>query len=60
MKIFVTLSALIKKQVLDDVLKAIQQINFKENEDRPGNTKIFFIIEEVRETNLYFLQETVR
>ena len=53
-------SNLRKQQVLYAVSKAIQQINFTENLDRPGNTEMFFIIEEVRETILYFSHGTVR
>ena len=39
-----------KQQALDADPKAIQQINFTENSDRANNTRIFFILEEVRET----------
>ena len=39
-----------KQQVLDADPKAIQQINFPENLDRGGNTIMFFIIEEAKET----------
>ena len=53
-------SNLRKQQVLYAVSKAIQQINFTENLDRPGNTEMFFIIEEVRETILYFSHGNVR
>ena len=51
---------LIKRQVLDADLKRIQQINFTGKVDRPGNTIMFFIIEEAQETILNFLQGTVR
>ena len=37
-----------KQQVLDADAKAIQQINFKANLDRAGNTRIYFIVEEVK------------
>ena len=53
-----------KKQELDPDTKAIQQITFtgnlKRGEDINGNTIMFFIIEETKETILDFSQETVR
>ena len=49
-----------KQKVLDADLKAIQQINFTANIDRDGNTKVFFILEEAKETILDFSQETVK
>ena len=49
-----------KQQALDADPKEIQQINFTANLDRDGNTTIFFIIEEARETILDFLQGTVK
>ena len=48
-----------KQQVLDTDSKAIQQINFKANLDRAGNTRICFILEEAKETVLDFSQRTV-
>ena len=39
-----------KQQVLDADPRAIQQINFAANLDRAGNTTMFFIIEEAKET----------
>ena len=51
---------LTKQQALDVDPKAIQQINFTANLDRTGDTRIFFIIEEAKETVLDFLQGTVR
>ena len=39
-----------KQQALDANLKAIQQINFTANLDRAGNTRIYFILEEGKET----------
>ena len=45
---------------LDADLRAIQQINFTANLDRAGNTTIFFIIEEAKETVLEFSQGTVK
>ena len=49
-----------KQQALDADPRAIQQINFTGNLDRDGNTRIFFILEEKKETVLDFLQETIR
>ena len=45
-----------KQQALDADPKAIQQINFTANLDRAGNTRIYFIVEEARETVLDFSQ----
>ena len=45
---------LIKQQALDADPRAIQQINFTANLDRDGNTTMFFIIEEAKETVLDF------
>ena len=49
-----------KQQALDADPRAIQQINFTANLDRAGNTRIYFILEEAKETVLNFSQETVR
>ena len=49
-----------KQQTLDADPRAIQQINFTANLDRAGNTTMFFIIEEAKETVLDFLQGTVK
>ena len=49
-----------KQQALDADPRAIQQINFTANLDRAGNTTMFFIIEEAKETVLDFSQETVK
>ena len=49
-----------KQQALDSDPKAIQQINFTANLDKPGNTTMFFIIEEAKETVLEFSQGTVK
>ena len=49
-----------KQQVLDADPKAIQQINFTANLDRAGNTRIYFILEEAKETVLDFSQGTVK
>ena len=45
-----------KQQALDADPKAIQQINFTANLDRARNTRIYFIVEEVKETVLDFSQ----
>ena len=49
-----------KQQALDADPRAIQQINFTANLDRNGNTAMFFIIEEAKETVLKFSQGTVK
>ena len=49
-----------KQQALDADPRAIQQINFTANLDRAGNTTMFFIIEEAKETVLNFSQGTVK
>ena len=49
-----------KQQALDVDPKAIQQINFTANLDRVGNTAMFLIIEEAKETVLNFSQGTVK
>ena len=49
-----------KQQALDADPRAIQQINFTENLDRTGNTRVYFILEEAKETILDFSQETVK
>ena len=49
-----------KQQVFDADPRAIQQINFTANLDRDGNTTMFFIIEEAKETVLDFSQGTVK
>ena len=43
-----------KQQALDADPKAIQQINFTANLDRAGNIRVFFILEEAKETILDF------
>ena len=48
-----------KKQVLDADPRGIQQIDFTTNLDREGNTTMFFIIEEPKETVLEFSQGIV-
>ena len=49
-----------KHQAHDSDPKAIQKINFTANPDWDGNTTVFFIIEEVKETVLDFSQGTVK
>ena len=49
-----------KQQALDADPRAIQQINFTANLDRAGNTRIYFILEEVKETVLDFSKGTVK
>ena len=49
-----------KQQVFDADPRAFQQINFTANLDRAGNTTMFFIIEEAKETVLDFSQGTVK
>ena len=48
-----------KQQALDADPRAIQQINFTANLGREGNTTMFSIIEEAKETVLDFSQGTV-
>ena len=49
-----------KQQALDADPRAIQQINFTGNLDRAGNTRVYFILEEAKETILDFSQRTVK
>ena len=49
-----------KQQALDADPRAIQQINFTANSDRAGNTRIYFALEEAKETVLDFSQGTVK
>ena len=49
-----------KQQVLDADPRAIQQINFMANLDRAGNTTMFFIIEQAKETMLDSSQGIVK
>ena len=49
-----------KQQSLDADPRAIQQINFTANLDRAGNTRVYFILEEAKETILDFSQGTVK
>ena len=48
-----------RQKELDADPRAIQQINFTTNLDRAGDTTIFFITEEAKETIFEFSQGTV-
>ena len=49
-----------KQQALDTDPRAIQQINFTANPDRAGNTRVYLILEEAKETILDFSEGTVK
>ena len=49
-----------KQQALDADPRENQQINFTANLDRADNTRIYFILEEAKETILDFSQGTVK
>ena len=49
-----------EQQALDADPRAIQQINFTANLDRAGNTRIYFILEEAKQTILDFSQRAVK
>ena len=49
-----------KQQALDADPRAIQQINFTANLDRADNTRLYFILEEAKETILGFSEGTVK
>ena len=49
-----------KQQALDADSRAIRQINFTASLDRTGNTRIYFFLEEAKETILDFSQGTVK
>ena len=49
-----------RQQALDADPRAIQQINFTGNLDRAGNTRVYFILEEAKETIVDFSQRTVK
>ena len=49
-----------KHQKLDADPKTIQQINFTGNLNKAEGTKMFFIMEEAKETTLAFLKVTVK
>ena len=49
-----------KQQALDADPRANQQINFTGNLDRARNTRIYFILEEAKETVLDFSQRNAK
>ena len=49
-----------KQKALDADPKAIQQINFTVNSDRPNNTRFYFIFEEAKGTVFEFSERTVK
>ena len=49
-----------KRQALDADPRAIQHINFTGNVDRAGNTRIYFTLEEAKETILNFAQGSIK
>ena len=49
-----------KQQALNTDPRAYQQINFTASLDRAGDTRIYFIIEEAKETVVNFAQGTVK
>ena len=49
-----------RQNELDADPRAIKQINFAANLDRGGNTTIFFIIEEAKDTIFEFSQDTIK
>ena len=49
-----------KQQAFDADPRAIQQINFTANLDRAGNARVYFILEEAKETILDVSQGTVK
>ena len=49
-----------EQEALDADLRAIQQISFTVNWGRDGDTRMFFIFEEAKETISDFLQGTVK
>ena len=49
-----------KQQALDADPKVIQQINFTASLDRAGNTRLYFILEEAKETVFEFSQGIIK
>ena len=49
-----------RQQALDADPRANHQINFTANLDRAGDTRVYFIFEESKETKLSFAQGTVK
>ena len=50
----------LSKQQVDADPRSFQQINYTANLDREGNTTMFFIVEELKETVLNFSQGTIK
>ena len=48
-----------RQQTLDADPRAVQQINFTANLDRADHIRVYFILEESKETKLNFAQGTV-
>ena len=49
-----------KQKALDADPRTIQQINFTANIDRVGNTTMFFVIKQAKETVFEFSQGTLK
>ena len=49
-----------RQQALDADSREIQQIKFTANLGRAGNTRVYFVLEESKETKLNFAQGTVK
>ena len=49
-----------KQKALDADPRGIQQINSSAKLDRAGNTRIYFILEEAKETDFEFSKGTVK
>ena len=49
-----------KQKALDAYPRAIREITFTANFDRPGNARIYFILEEAKETVFDFSQGTIK
>ena len=48
-----------RQQALDADPRAIQQVNFTANFDRAGDTRVYFILDESKETKLNLVQGTI-
>ena len=49
-----------KQQALDADPKAIQEINFRANLDRPDNTRLYFILEDAKKLFMSFHKEPLK
>ena len=49
-----------RQRVLDPDHRKVQQINFTANLDRAEDTRVYFILEESKESKLNFAQGTVK